>query len=110
MPTAPSPDDEPQHPCEAAHDDDVPAAAPADEAVLDEALKETFPASDPISPGGAASEAAAEPEPAPAAPPPAPSDAPIPFPTTEGQRDDASGRGGIGGSQPAGARGASPID
>lgn len=60
-------DDEDGHP-DVAHD----------EALLDEALKETFPASDPISPS-----ATNDPAPAPTSPPPPPSKAPIPFPTAK---------------------------
>ena len=71
----------------------VPAdktAAPPGEKQLDDALRETFPASDPISPGAAAAEQAAEPPPDTAAAPPEPSSDPIPFPTHDSvaaQRD-----------------------
>jgi hypothetical protein len=92
--TAPDPDPEP------GADADLPtgggfgqtgpsAHVPADRAVdappgemqLDDALRETFPASDPISPGAAAAEQAAEPPPDTAAAPHEPSSDPIPFPT-----------------------------
>jgi hypothetical protein len=71
---------------------------PAGEALLDEALKETFPASDPISPSAAPDDAAGVPAiPAAPAPPPPPSDAPIPFPTAEG----AAATGGVKGARRA---------
>jgi hypothetical protein len=59
---------------------DPPVDVPADEQNLDEALKETFPASDPISPSAAEDDAA--PAESVAAPPP-PSSQPFPFPTAE---------------------------
>ena len=57
--------------------------APPGEKQLDDALRETFPASDPISPGAAAAEQAAEAPPDTATSPAASSQAPIPFPTSE---------------------------
>ena len=65
---------------EVADDDEgeIPDVA-HDEALLDEALKETFPASDPISPSATHS----DPPPAPTSPPSPPSTEPIPFPTTD---------------------------
>lgn len=70
----------------------------AGEAQLDDALRETFPASDPISPGAAA---ASEP-----APPPAPDEpaatapvdpGPVPFPTRESMAAKSEGAGGDSG-------------
>lgn len=78
MPSSPAPAPPPQpkpkptgggigHPGETAHTGE-PSAAPADERDLDEALKETFPASDPISPS-AADRSAPLPPAAPPSPP-----------------------------------------
>ena len=68
------------HPRDAVDARDTTTTATPDQALLDEALKETFPASDPISPSAAAADG--PPEPPVAAPPP--SDEPIPFPTADG--------------------------
>ena len=69
---------------------DPKTSAPLDQALLDEALKETFPASDPISPSAAAAEGPPEPVPEPAPP----SDEPIPFPTAESMGAAKSGGAG----------------
>jgi hypothetical protein len=70
---------------------DPPVDAPADEQNLDEALKETFPASDPISPSAAQD----DPAPAESVAAPPPSSQPFPFPTAESverkERDDEGG-------------------
>lgn len=76
--------------------------APPAERQLDDALRETFPASDPIAPGAAAAEQAAEAPPDTAAALPEPSREPIPFPThdsvtppPEARREDADDIDGI---------------
>ena len=75
---------------EVADDDEgeIPDVA-HDEALLDEALKETFPASDPISPSATHN----DPAPAPTSPPSPPSKDPIPFPTD--RNDEEKGRRGV---------------
>ncbi|MES2990778.1 MAG: hypothetical protein V4844_05105 [Pseudomonadota bacterium] len=70
--------------------------APPGENQLDDALRETFPASDPISPGAAAAEQAAEAPPDTATAPAEPSSAPIPFPT----HDSVAAQREAGGAAP----------
>lgn len=68
--------------------------APPGETQLDDALRETFPASDPISPGAAAAGQAGEAPPDTAAAPARPSSEPIPFPTHDSVAAQRAGQPG----------------